>query len=165
MCHVSLSTVRQFPCPRDLLSTPHPGQPEEKKPEEQQVCYPHHSKWMELPPKALPPELRHGHFTMSTATHHLPQQRVLIHYNKNSTFSPVCSYPRQVLKGLWKPEQSTKGKQISKHWPETITESFSCTPGMQRWGPSLPITTISLTNGNSSFRSLLKDHFIKGTIS
>lgn len=115
--------------------------------------------------KALPPELRHGHFTTSAAIHHLPQQRVLIHYNKNSTFSPVCSYPRQVLKGLWKPEQSTKGKQISKHWPETITEFFSCTPGMQWWGPSLPITTISLTNGNSSFRSLLKDHFIKGTIS
>lgn len=119
MCHVSLSTVREFPCPRDLLSTPHPGQPEKKKSAEQQVCFVHHSKWRELPPRALPPEPRHGHFTVSTANgsfHHW-KQRIVIHYNRNSTVSPVGSYPRQVLEGLWKPEHSTKGKHISSTGP------------------------------------------------
>lgn len=118
MCHVSLSTVREFPCPRDLLSTPHPGQPE-KKSAEQQVCFVHHSKRRGLPPRALPPEPRHGHFTVSTAngSFHRWKQRIMIHYNRNWAFSPVCSYPRQVLEGLRKPEHSTKGKHISSTGP------------------------------------------------
>lgn len=160
MCHVSLSTVRQFPCPRDLISDAPPRAAR-------------NGIWRATglstsqDGQSFLCNLCHRSRDMDTLLCLLPMgifitwrnKRTMTHYNRPTHLLLWAV----TLDKFWRDyeNQSRAQKQIHKCRRDATTESLPCTPtGTPHWSPRLPVTTISLINGNSSFRSLLTDYFI-----